>query len=476
MLKLRDSLDISQPEIPRALWLLTPAVAGLAMLLLVLTKEIVLAIAIASLVGVAMSFSLKLRMYFLVALLPLAHAGFGLSGFRGFGVLDVYLLWFIFLYLCRVVLVEMLNTKIPKPLQFALWMMIFFVPSMASSVALFETLKAFAQLAISILTAASVYDCLKRKQDFEFTIRLIWFLVFTAGVVSVIGLYQTIAEGPLFAATTGRAYFSLFQDVNYYAGYLLMALAVAIGLILIEEKFFRRLLLIGLSLAITISVIATVSRSAMAILLLLVLGYGLYFFFQKGIQKIISLLLIAGFVGLVGVVLFTDVGSKLVNLFTLSRRVETVLAGKDASLQQRQNIASVTLEIIKANPFTGVGFGAFEETFDEYKGGYLSTGSKRSAHNTFLRVFAETGIIGFIPFLIFAGSLILTLAKSLKQIELRKPRVLLLAMLFSLSSFLLMSLTLDQMFEPHFWVMCGIALAFQKFVRSTVLTSESLPA
>ncbi len=469
-------IELPHLEIPLIVWFLPLAVAGLSFILLAFTQEMILALVIASVVGVAMSFSVRLRMYFLVALLPLAHAGFGWTAFGGFGVFDLYLLWFIFLFLCRVVLVNMLRIEIPKTLQLALLMMAFFVPSAASSVALTDTLKAFAQLAISILTAASVYDCMKRKQDFEFTIRLMWFLVFTAGVVSVIGLYQTIAEGSLFAAATGRAYFSLFQDVNYYAGYLLMALAVAIGLILIEEKFFRRLLLIGLSLAITISVIATVSRSAMAVLLLLVLGYSLYLFFQKGIQKIISLLLIAGFVGLVGVVLFTDVGSKLVNLFTLSRRVETVLAGKDASLQQRQNIASVTFEIIKANPFTGVGFGAFEETFDEYKGGYLSTGSKRSAHNTFLRVFAETGIIGFIPFLIFAGSLILTLAKSLKQIELRKPRVLLLAMLFSLSSFLLMSLTLDQMFEPHFWVMCGIALAFQKFVHSTVLASESIPA
>lgn len=469
-------IGLAQLEIPRAVWLLPPGVAGLALILLVFTQEMILALVIASVVGVAMTFQVRLRMYFLVALLPLAHAGFGWTAFGGFGVFDLYLLWFVFLFLCRVVLVNMLQIEIPKTLQLALLMMAFFVPSVASSVALTDTLKAFTQLAISILTAAGVYDCMKRNKDFAFTLRLMWFLVLTAGVVSVIGLYQTYARGSLFAAATGRAYFSLFQDVNYYAGYLLMALAVAVGLILIEERFFRRLFLIGINVAISVAVIASVSRSALAVLLLLVLGYVIYLFFQEGTQKLISVLFIVVFGGMVGVLVFTDIGSRVVDLFTLSRRVETVLAGKDASLQQRQNIATITLEIIKTNLLTGVGFGAFEETFDEYKEGYLSTGSKRSAHNTFLRIFAETGIIGFIPFLIFAGSLILTLAKSLKQIELRKPRVLLLAMLFSLSSFLLMSLTLDQMFEPHFWVMCGIALAFQKFVRSTVLTSESIPA
>ena len=41
----------------------------------------------------------------------------------------------------------------------------------------------------------------------------------------------------------------------------------------------------------------------------------------------------------------------------------------------------------------------------------------------------------------------------------------------SLGTFALMSLTLDQLFEPHFWVVAGVAIAYaQKVVRGEVRT------
>jgi O-antigen ligase len=105
-----------------------------------------------------------------------------------------------------------------------------------------------------------------------------------------------------------------------------------------------------------------------------------------------------------------------------------------------------------------VGFGAFEKTFERYREGYLSTLFSYSAHNTFLRTLAETGIVGFIPFMAFVFLIMRSLWRAFRNQQERDERTLLVAMMFSLSTFWLMSMTLDQIFEPHFWVVYGVGL------------------
>jgi O-antigen ligase len=459
-------------EVPRAVQLLPLTIAGLALLLLLFTNELITGILLASLIGVALSFSVRVRLYILVALLPLAHAGLGVKGFGGLGIFDLWLAWIVFLFLCRTVFVNGWDFSMPRPLQVSLLMMLAFLPSAVLTVSAADTAKAFAQLLLSVLAAAAVYEAVRRSMDADSLYRLFWVVILAAGLVSLIGLYQA-TRGSLFAVATGRAFFRYFSDVNYYAGYLLMALAICIGLLMTERRLAYRFLLAGIALSMMIAIIATVSRSALAILLLMVVVYAASFVLQRRAQTLVSLSLIASLVGVVGVLLLTDIGSRVVDLFTLSRRIETVIVGRDASLQQRQNIASVTVDMIKDNPLLGVGFGAFEQSFDRYKGGYLSTGSKRSAHNTFLRVLAETGVFGFIAFLYFVWVLMRSLWVSYRRLTNLDQRTLMFALFLSLGSFILMSVSLDQMFEPHFWVLCGVALAYGELTTRTTISGAT---
>jgi len=111
-------------------------------------------------------------------------------------------------------------------------------------------------------------------------------------------------------------------------------------------------------------------------------------------------------------------------------------------------------------PIIGVGFGTFEKTYDWFKGGYLSTGNERSAHNTALRLFAETGLIGLLTALAFVGSLLIAGIRFLRTRREDPEWFMVFSLVLSLVSFFMMSLTLDQMFEPHFWITAGIVLAF----------------
>lgn len=459
-------------QIPPSLWVAGIGVSMVAIPLLFITDILVLTLGLVGLFVIIICANERYRLFTLVALLPFAHAGIGWSELGGFGPYDIFLGWFVLLYLWRVGPLTLFQVPIPRPLCLGGVMLLTFIPGVINSEISVETVKAFLQLFASILTAAGVYDILQKRNDEGLIRSLLIVFVGVAAAVSLYGLLETIISGLLVKVATGRAYFSLFQDVNYYSGYLLMALSVAVGLMLSAKRNIPRLLFLGSAVVLIVAIIATVSRSALATLILLGLTYIVYFFMQRGVQKWIGALMIAGVAGILGVVIFTGLGQKMVDLLTVSRRVETVIVGRDASLQQRANILVVTLQIIESHPFVGVGFGSFEETYERYKGTYLSTGFKRSAHNTYLRVAAESGVIGFSGLLAFLASLMGNVARGVRLTRRGPWGVVFLSIAFSLATFLLMSATLDQMFEPHFWVMVGIALACVMVLRRQATANE----
>jgi len=458
--ELTRPLRLHRLPMPLMRWGLGLGVAALGLAALFLVKEFHIALGFLALAVLFASVKTQVRLMLLVALLPLAHAGIGIQSFGGFGLYDIYAGLFLLFFLWRIVVRDLMMIGRFPVLHLTIPMLLFFLPSLLSTSAMSESLKALLQFVASALTAAGVYYLLREENDDALYKRLLTLLVLVATAVSMYGIYEASTTS-LVRILTGRVYFSLFEDVNYYASYLLMALALSGGLALASKTLAARLTFAGSTAILTVTVVATVSRSALAVLAVLVVAFAAFMFLsQQGAKRFVGFAILLGFVGALGVVLTTDMGSKLVDLFTLSRRVESVVGGKDASIGQRLTILGVTQRMIQENPVIGVGFGAFEKTFDTYQEGDLSTGLGRSAHNTALRIIAETGVVGFVPSLIFIGALLFYLTRALLRVQVGSDQVLMFALLSSLCSFLLMSLTLDQLFEPHFWVGCGIAVAF----------------
>lgn len=97
------------------------------------------------------------------------------------------------------------------------------------------------------------------------------------------------------------------------------------------------------------------------------------------------------------------------------------MAGVDQerSAEQRFQIAKVAVTIAKDNPVLGVGIGAYPEAHAVYAtrliGELPLAGGKRDAHNTWLRLAAETGMVGLLLFLGLLGSVGRTIRRVLKQ-------------------------------------------------------------
>lgn len=437
--------------------------------LLWFTNEYILGLVFISFFIFLISFCLKIRIIILLLLIPFAHAGLGLDKLGGFGIFDIFSILFTLFFLFRLTLVDFFNLKKQTVLKYSVVMAIAFLPSLLNSFFFFSSLKTFVHLTISITMAYALYYYLTDDTDDKFILLLLKVFAVEAVLVSIVGIYQASASNTITGFLYGRTYFTFFGEVNYYAGYLLVSLPIIVRLIITEKSILTKVLIFFGSIIVTFAIISTVSRSAIFSLIIIALLFFLYILFRRGQRKFIAAIAISMFLMISGIIFTTDIGNKLIDFFTLTRRMETIIQGRDASVSQRQTILEIGMRMIEAHPVVGVGFGTFEENFDNYKHAELSTGYARSAHNTPLKIFAETGIIGLIASLIFIISLLYNLVRPLTLKNDRHREVVMLSLLVSIISFLIMSLTLDQLFEPHFWILSGIALAYIKVIKDNPL-------
>lgn len=461
----RQSINMLSQTAP---WALSSLLVIPLIVILILTNELYVVMAAAGICVLAISTLPKIRMFILISLLPLVHAGFGLKGFGGFGLFDVYAALFILIFLWRLIVLDGFSFSTMPVFPLALIMFLAFIPSVMNSISMTDTTKAFAQFLFSVLLGISFFFYLLRQNDERFVRQLLVMFVVVATGASIYGLYEA-SRSSIIGVMTGRAFFTLFGDVNYFASFLLMALAIAIGFILISKSMHKKILFSIASLLLSLSIISTVSRSALAVLLVVWIAYlGFLFSSQRGLRKFIGPAIVLIVFGLVGVLLLTDIGTKVVDLFTLSMRVESVVTGKDASVDQRITILGVGMRVVESNPWIGVGFGSFEKAFSSFQGAHLSTGFERSAHNTYLRIMAETGIVGLLASFAFFLSMVLYFWRTYRVARDKDQRILAFAILVSIISFLVMSATLDQLFEPHFWVIAAVGIAHGEIQKKLI--------
>jgi O-antigen ligase len=95
---------------------------------------------------------------------------------------------------------------------------------------------------------------------------------------------------------------------------------------------------------------------------------------------------------LMGVLTLAAAGSFFVVSDRLGSKVEEQF-GRQETVDFRIEMAQVSWAVIREHPVTGVGFNRFQEETAQYRTwvGY--------SHNTLLSVFAELGLVGFLPYL-----------------------------------------------------------------------------
>lgn len=146
----------------------------------------------------------------------------------------------------------------------------------------------------------------------------------------------------------------------------------------------------------------------------------------------------------------------------------------ERSLQGRLSENLAALEMIKENPLFGVGLGSFNNLFPQYskKLGLALVASEREAHNLYLEVAAETGIVGFSLFAIVLYSCIQTVIQSRKKFidEKMEDYVgMTTGFLAGWLGYLAAALFIQNAFPRYFFLLLGIALSLQMVTKNTIL-------
>ncbi len=305
--------------------------------------------------------------------------------------------------------------------------------------------------ALIIMTGA-----FKNKEDI---IKVLVMSVVVMAICALYGFYQYVVgvevdpawiDEAMFGANTKRI-FSFFANPNVYGIFLVMILPVTFSFILFFKNVYVKLAFVAVFLAGAINLALTMSRGSMIGFLIAI--YLLLIFIDR---RFIVL-------GIVGIMLMPFVlPASIVN------RIMSIGNLNESSSAYRVSIYLATINMIQDFFVSGVGLGSFQSIYPEYA---FSASKSFHAHNTFLMVFAEDGIVGLVSYLVF----LVSFAKQSISFSLNsdsKYKYVIMSIFCGILGASIQGLfehiwhNYDVMFFYFFFIMIGVALTRKNMVRS----------
>jgi O-antigen ligase/tetratricopeptide (TPR) repeat protein len=257
-------------------------------------------------------------------------------------------------------------------------------------------------------------------------------------IVIFASLYATIALTLIsddflgFKNFSNNEYITLtFVNRNHFAGFLEMVVWLAVGLAYIN-KGAKRILYLFLATYMASAIFFSLSRGGM-------IGFTSSIFFISAIiffveKKKKHLLLIAEFTLLLtAIILMIGIDPIITRLSTLH---DPEVAG-----QGRLEYWASTYKMIANNLWLGTGLGTYSAANPEYKTVYAANLFVSHAHNDYLELAAEMGIIGFLSFATMLIALFYRIIKLVKAQSDKTLRVMGIIILTSIFSIIIHSVT-----------------------------------
>lgn len=307
-------------------------------------------------------------------------------------------------------------------------------------------------------------------------------------------LWAILATGAFMGAVTGHQYFTN----NYQSNYGGLAQADQLGFSEVNERgvsivrarsagpigeknrYAQNMLMllpIGVCLALTerkqwLKYVAWLATG------LTVIGWAVTFS-RGSVVGLVGAIVVAVFLGylrprVLGVmgitaVLFVAVmpayRERITSLMAASQLISSSRAGDevDGSLRSRATIMMAAANVIAENPILGVGQGMFPSYAREYgkKSGYSVLQGNWEAHNLYLGIGADSGLLGLGCFLGAIGVVIVRLHRIRRQVLDTNPTIALTAtaLVFTLLIYLMSGMFLHYSYIRYFWLLFAFASA-----------------
>jgi O-antigen ligase len=318
----------------------------------------------------------------------------------------------------------------------------------------------------NLLLLPIAYTAIRKRRDAKLVLGVI---VGGAVLAAVFGILQP-PEASI--ATEGRATGTI-GDPNELAAALLVGLALAAGFALGRGR--SPLLRLSALLAIPLcaaGIFLSLSRGGLVALAAVLVGGTML----AGRWRLaMTALLVTVAVG--GVVYFTQIAS-----LPARERITTSNGGSG-----RSDLWTVGLRMVRAHPVSGVGVGNFPVVSREYvlqpgtleRSDLIFSSEPKIAHNTYLQIAAETGVLGLVLFL---GIVLACLACTLRAARVwarRHDRVmeaLARGLLLALIGMLVADFFISQMYSKLLWVGLALGPAMLALARDEAQGSELAPS
>lgn len=313
--------------------------------------------------------------------------------------------------------------------------------------------------------------------------RAVWSLLIAGMIIGALGFYQ-VATGTYdnnyagFAQVSDTAFStgqnSLSGEVtqprlsgavgeqNRHAQVMLMLVPLGFYLIWGEKKIYLRVLAAVATGLITLGVATAFSRGA-------ALGFVLAFLFMVAMKyiKVRQLLFVIAGIAILFAAL-PQYGTRLLGLEGLlglvqSESTSTPTTSPDGALEGRTTSMLTAAQVFADHPIVGVGTGMFGYYYQDYAKfiGPRWQAGNRQAHDLYLGLLAENGLLGFISFMAAVIGTMWMLAKTRKALLDKSPLYssIVTGFIFALATYLGTGIGLHFGYYRFFWLIMALALS-----------------
>jgi hypothetical protein len=259
-------------------------------------------------------------------------------------------------------------------------------------------------------------------------------------------------------------------DPNYYGQLLTIVLPAAVLFIWAERGMRKKLAAAAAAACILGGIALTFSRGAalavVAVVVALVLLKYIRLRYAIPVAIAACLLLMAS----------PDYTSRMRSLAGMSAGE---LRSADRSAQERATLARAGANVFLDYPLLGVGVGQSKQYLSAYAtmGGYSRPRRFKAAHNTYLELLVETGVLGFLAFvgIVYATARALWRMRTFWRVRRPEYAHLLSGLLLGIVGFLVTGLFLDLAYARFFWGLLALCGAASYILREQALELSRQP-
>ena len=254
-------------------------------------------------------------------------------------------------------------------------------------------------------------------------------------------------------------------DPNFFA--MIMVALVPFGLerLIHEKKWWLRLLALLALVISVLTVIFTFSRGGFVALA--VTAVVALFVFPPRLKSLPIILVVILALWLVVPAEYT---SRIFTLSDVVTELDSGLRTEDMSLRGRASESISAWLMFEDHPFLGVGWKNFSLHYQEYaqKVGLAPSAEERAAHNLYLEVAAETGLVGIGVFSLLLIVMLRGVAVNAKKLRVAgkvQAAGMASAVFLSLVGYLSASMFVHGAYPRFFWLLAGIAFSIPNLCK-----------